>query len=147
MDYPSPPADAPKHLRYLFVERLPPELVKRNAKGLALQETTLPQVLSDLGYRTGAFGKWHLDYSGNGGLRHPNKAGFQHYSGFPSGGLRNYYAAPAVTNGEIREVGLRLFGADPAGRGDGAQCGRERRCRSGPRRPCLNILQRIRRGR
>ena len=101
--YPKPPDDAPKHLRYLFTERLPPELVKRNAKGLALQEKTLPQVLSELGYRTGAFGKWHLDYSGNGGLRHPNKAGFQHYSGFPSGGVRNYYATPIVVNGEIRE--------------------------------------------
>ncbi|MBL8213468.1 MAG: sulfatase [Bryobacterales bacterium] len=50
--------------------------------GLPLDQVTLPQVLRDLGYRTGHVGKWHLGYKPE---YHPNKRGFDESFGFPGG--------------------------------------------------------------
>jgi arylsulfatase A-like enzyme len=48
---------------------------------LSLDETTLPEVLKDMGYTTLAFGKWHLSSAVNGGPNHPRMTGFDHHSG------------------------------------------------------------------
>lgn len=53
--------------------------------GLALNETTLPQLLRDKGgYDTFMVGKWHLGV-GEGGQYLPYHRGFQHYHGVPYG--------------------------------------------------------------
>uniref|UniRef100_UPI00358E72CB arylsulfatase G isoform X2 n=1 Tax=Myxine glutinosa TaxID=7769 RepID=UPI00358E72CB len=48
--------------------------------GLALNETTIAEVLSPLGYATAAIGKWHL---GHNGPFHPNHRGFNYFFGLP----------------------------------------------------------------
>ncbi|NXG29290.1 ARSG Arylsulfatase, partial [Dromaius novaehollandiae] len=48
--------------------------------GLPLNETTLAEVLQQVGYSTGAIGKWHL---GHHGRYHPNFRGFDYYFGIP----------------------------------------------------------------
>lgn len=54
--------------------------------GLPLSETTLADRLKRLGYRTGAFGKWHLGYRPE---YHPQKRGFDEFFGF-LGGAHSY---------------------------------------------------------
>jgi arylsulfatase A len=53
-------------------------------------ELTLAEVLRDNGYKTGCFGKWH-----NGGyyLQHPNRQGFDEFTGFCVGHLGYYFDA------------------------------------------------------
>jgi len=51
--------------------------------GLSLDQITLPQILKDAGYATGAVGKWHL---GAHPRFHPNERGFTEYFGFLGGG-------------------------------------------------------------
>ena len=46
--------------------------------GLTTWETTLAEVLSDAGYATGHFGKWHL---GDGDARQPHRRGFDEWWG------------------------------------------------------------------
>ncbi|KFP87095.1 Arylsulfatase G, partial [Acanthisitta chloris] len=48
--------------------------------GLPRNETTLAEVLQEVGYSTGAIGKWHL---GHHGQHHPNSRGFDYYFGIP----------------------------------------------------------------
>ena len=48
------------------------------------EEYTLPMAFNanpDLGYSTAAIGKWHLADGSNGWIEHPNRVGFEHYSG------------------------------------------------------------------
>ena len=73
--------------------------------GPSPDEYMLPQALKDLPtpYSTGAFGKWHLGTRANGMARHPNLAGFDHFSGFPFGGPGSYFAWHHILNGEISE--------------------------------------------
>ncbi len=56
--------------------------------GLPLDQVTMAQRLSNLGYRTGLIGKWH---QGNADQFHPLKRGFDEFIGF-RGGARSYYA-------------------------------------------------------
>ena len=73
--------------------------------GPGADEYMLPRALKDLPtpYGTGAFGKWHLGTSANGLGRHPNLAGFDHFSGFPFGGPGSHFAWHHIVNGELSE--------------------------------------------
>jgi arylsulfatase A-like enzyme len=54
----------------------------RDVPGLRRGETTLPGLLRDKGYRTAAFGKWHL---GSAPASRPLAQGFDHFFGWYSG--------------------------------------------------------------
>ncbi|MDE0003224.1 MAG: sulfatase-like hydrolase/transferase [Rhodospirillaceae bacterium] len=73
--------------------------------GPSPDEYMLPRALKDLStpYSTGAFGKWHLGTRANGLGRHPNLAGFDHFSGFPFGGPGSPFAWHHIVNGELSE--------------------------------------------
>jgi len=59
--------------------------------GLAQSETTLPEVLTDLGVQHANIGKWHLGHSDEvGGEKAPNDAGWDHFSGLLGGTLSAY---------------------------------------------------------
>jgi arylsulfatase B len=66
-----------------------------NAPGLALAETTLPEMLT--GYASAASGKWHLH--GNLGNSHPNDSGFDTYAGSIRGAVSDYFSWAKITNG------------------------------------------------
>ncbi|MBV6644637.1 MAG: sulfatase [Cyclobacteriaceae bacterium] len=73
-----------------------PDLLAPRSPGLSLQRATLATALKNEGYKTGAFGKWHLgaadDYL-------PNKRGFDYFFGHLEGTLdyfsHMYYLARA----------------------------------------------------
>jgi arylsulfatase A-like enzyme len=71
--------------------------VSTGLERLNLNETTLAQILRALGYRTGAFGKWH---NGSQWPYHPNARGFDEYYGFTSGHWGEYFDAPLEHNGK-----------------------------------------------
>ena len=52
--------------------------------GMALQETTIAEVLKSAGYKTALFGKWHLGYDVK---FNPKKQGFDEFIGFVSGNV------------------------------------------------------------
>ncbi len=56
--------------------------------GLALEEVTIADRLSELGYNTGIFGKWHLGYPAE---FNPTKQGFDEFQGFVAGNI-DYHA-------------------------------------------------------
>lgn len=64
-------------------ENNPAWLPESTVAGLPLSQTTLPQVLKQAGYKTGAVGKWHL---GAHPQFHPNRRGFDEYFGLLGGG-------------------------------------------------------------
>jgi len=71
--------------------------------GLATEEYTLPMAFranEALGYSTAAIGKWHLADTRNGWLDHPNRVGFDHYSGLITGTTGTYFSWNEVVNGE-----------------------------------------------
>lgn len=86
------------------------------APGLRADEFTLPMALkadAALTYETAAIGKWHLADQTNGGIEHPNLAGFDHYTGsVRGGGVESYFAWSKVTNGEITEGKTGWAGTD-----------------------------------
>lgn len=57
-------------------------------KGMPLAETTLAEVLKKEGYRTGAFGKWHLGLTKE---YHPSSRGFDEFYGFLGHGAHDYF--------------------------------------------------------
>lgn len=74
-------------------------------KGLAAEEYTLAELLSDAGYRSAMFGKWHM---GENAENQPTNQGFDYalytmYNGGPWPWMENadYYAAENETVGEI----------------------------------------------
>lgn len=75
--------------------------------GLRTDEFTLPMALkadASLAYETAAIGKWHLADQTNGAIKHPNLAGFDHYTGsVRTGGVESYFAWSKVIDGEITE--------------------------------------------
>ena len=77
--------------------------------GLILEEYTLPMAFNanpDLGYSTAAIGKWHLGDMSNGWIEHPNRVGFEHYSGLMNGGPRSFFSWNKILNGEVTgEIG------------------------------------------
>ncbi|MCG7857675.1 sulfatase-like hydrolase/transferase [Flavihumibacter sediminis] len=58
--------------------------------GMDTSQTILPKLLQQQGYRTAAFGKWHLGFEP---AQHPLQKGYQYYYGFLSGG-RSYFYRP-----------------------------------------------------
>ncbi len=58
--------------------------------GMDTAQTILPKILQQQGYKTAAFGKWHLGFET---AQHPLQKGFQYYYGFLSGG-RSYFYKP-----------------------------------------------------
>ena len=90
-------------------ENNPAWLPEDSKVGLPLTQVTLPQMLKDAGYVTGAIGKWHL---GAAPCSHPNRRGFAEYFGFLGGGhmyLPNTkggveYTIPLSRNSESLEL-------------------------------------------
>ncbi|MES2773857.1 MAG: sulfatase-like hydrolase/transferase [Bacteroidota bacterium] len=58
--------------------------------GMDTAQTMLPKRLQQQGYKTAAFGKWHLGFEPG---QHPLQKGFQHYFGFLSGSRSYFYNA------------------------------------------------------
>lgn len=58
-----------------------------NENPVPLSEVMLSEILKNNGYKTAAFGKWHLGYEEE---HHPNTRGFDEFYGF-IGGHRNYF--------------------------------------------------------
>ena len=56
--------------------------------GLTQWEYTLPELLSDAGYTTGMFGKWHL---GDSPGRYPTDQGFDEWFGIPNSSDESYW--------------------------------------------------------
>lgn len=82
-------------------------IVGDNGWALALSELTIPEVLTRnpiLGYRSGAFGKWHLsnDFFG-GGDNGANLQGFEHFAGTwgnIDSSSDSYYSYDKLLNGQ-----------------------------------------------
>lgn len=90
--------------------------------GMNPNEQSLPKILGQMGYATGAFGKWHLSqiaidpvthlpmHPESGGLDHPNVFGFQHYAGnLMSMGPTNYYGSSKIVNGSPVTVPVTTY--------------------------------------
>ena len=72
--------------------------------GLGVDEFTLTQAFdanAQLGYSTAAIGKWHLADADNGWLDHPNRIGFDYFSGGATGGVVSYFAWNKVVDGDV----------------------------------------------
>ena len=92
----TPPDDAPM----LMMQR-GERIEMKFGTGPRLDELTLAQVLkSEFDYGTAAIGKWHMSDDTNGGVNHPNLAGFDLYQGPMYGGVENYYSFNKWRNGE-----------------------------------------------
>lgn len=63
-------------------------------------EYTLPLAIKST-YATAAIGKWHLADNRNGWAEHPNKVGFDHFSGRIFGWPASYYAWNKLTDGNF----------------------------------------------
>ena len=61
-----------------------------NTVGTPLSEKMISEALKEQGYRTSAIGKWHV---GDHPDLHPPAQGFDHWFGFPGGGM-NYWGYP-----------------------------------------------------
>jgi len=98
--------------RFGFEENNVPGIMSKNSKflgedmGLPTDIPTMADYLKELGYRTGAFGKWHL---GIADRYHPTKRGFDEFYGF-RGGARSYFAYPNPEKVERDVLMERGFG-------------------------------------
>jgi arylsulfatase A-like enzyme len=72
--------------------------------GVALQpdDVTMPEVLKRAGYRTGAFGKWHLGDSGTWGT--PLRQGFDEFFGYRSGDHAHFYYPQTLWDGDSEVI-------------------------------------------
>lgn len=80
--------------RFGFEHNPGPERQASPRFGLPENESTMAEVLSKNGYRTGMVGKWHLGYKEG---RLPSDRGFQSFYGFLSG-ANNYMPGPRFDN-------------------------------------------------
>jgi arylsulfatase A-like enzyme len=69
--------------------------------GLDTSEITLGDAMQLAGYKTAAFGKWHLGYEHE---NHPNQRGFDYYWGFLSGSRRYFFNEQDDQPGNIRSI-------------------------------------------
>lgn len=77
--------------------------VTQGFENMRTEEVTIAEVLKTQGYATGCFGKWH-----NGGYfqQHPNRQGFDEFTGFCVGHLGYYFNATYLHNDdEIKSTG------------------------------------------
>ncbi|WP_139955954.1 sulfatase-like hydrolase/transferase [Flavicella sediminum] len=65
--------------------------------GTPLSEIMISEALKEQGYRTSAIGKWHV---GDHPSLHPPKHGFDHWFGFPGGGM-NYWG---ISKGPLQTI-------------------------------------------
>ncbi len=109
---PIKPSDAHKELDFmpsepfpagvdLTASSLPPGFP--TPRGPATSELMLPAILKSLpaNYATAAIGKWHLSDLNNGNLEHPNRVGFDYFSGTIYGSPKSYFAWRHVENGVL----------------------------------------------
>lgn len=90
--------------RYGFRTGVTSAIQFQGSNSLGVREVTLPEILHEAGYSCGLFGKWHLGINSfQGGVRAPNVAGWNHFSGVLGGGVSNYSRWPHTTNGVTRE--------------------------------------------
>src|SRR5579862_4337333 len=71
----------------------------RGLDRLALDEQTIADLFRPLGYATGLVGKWHTGVYGN--EYHPNRRGFDEFTGFRAGGM-DYYNWRIERNGKFQ---------------------------------------------
>jgi len=71
--------------------------VTRGREDMRLDEITMANIFSDLGYVTGVFGKWH---NGAHYPYHPLGRGFDNFVGFTSGHWSNYFDTTIEKNGK-----------------------------------------------
>lgn len=69
---------------------MPYNTVNDETVGTPLSEVMISEALKEKGYKTSAIGKWHV---GDHPDLHPPKQGFDHWFGFPGGGM-NYWGIP-----------------------------------------------------
>jgi arylsulfatase A-like enzyme len=76
--------------RYGFRTGVTSAIQFQGSNSLGVREVTLPEILHEAGYSCGLFGKWHLGINSfQGGVRAPNVAGWNHFSGILGGGVSN----------------------------------------------------------
>jgi arylsulfatase A-like enzyme len=67
-----------------------------------LSLTTLPEIFKNAGYKTGAFGKWGLGHTDEGGARDPLNHGFDEFYGWKTQHVAHtYYPKEMVHNGKL----------------------------------------------
>ena len=65
---------------------------------LNTNEITIAEVITEVGYQTALFGKWHLGNGGNNATGTlPTDQGFDHFSGHINGNIQNYFGWPKST--------------------------------------------------
>ncbi|MGQ1784501.1 sulfatase-like hydrolase/transferase [Saccharicrinis sp. GN24d3] len=73
----------------------------RDFTGVSLNETTLGEAMKQAGYKTAAFGKWHL---GDLPEYRPNARGFDYFWGFLAGGRSYFSNDKDDTEGETHSI-------------------------------------------
>ena len=68
--------------------------------GLTQWEVTLPEILSEAGYSTGMFGKWHLGHTEG---RFPTDQGFDEWYGIPNSTDESLWPDQAQFNSVVQE--------------------------------------------
>ncbi len=73
--------------------------VSQGMERMRASERTIAEILSDKGYATGCFGKWH---NGSNYPENPQGQGFNEFVGFTAGHWNNYFDTQLEHNGEMR---------------------------------------------
>ncbi len=85
--------------KYGFETGVGGAITPENGRGLSSDETSLFDLMSEIGYESAVIGKWHL--AGNNiDLNHPASLGVSDFFGPFSGAARDYHQWEAVENGK-----------------------------------------------
>ncbi len=95
------PLSAPTRAEFLtgrYFLRTGVSSVTQGYENMRSDEVTIAEIMKQNGYVTGCFGKWH-----NGGyyMQHPNRQGFDEYTGFCMGHLGYYFDMEFVHNDSV----------------------------------------------